>query len=187
MGRPRCLPPAQATLGSTHSTTGSIARVRAPGWSVVPQPVFAHGLVIYNRDYDHPELMAVKLGGTGDITESHVAWRLERGAPSTPSPLLVGDELYFVSDDGIASCIDVKTGTSYWMKRLGGNYSASPVLANGRILTLSETGQATWLAVGKEFATLGTNELPGRAFATPAFAQGAMYLRTDTAVYKIAE
>ena len=99
----------------------------------------------------------------------------------------MGDELYFVSDDGIASCIDVKTGTSYWMKRLGGNYSASPVLANGRILTLSETGQATWLAVGKEFATLGTNELPGRAFATPAFAQGAMYLRTDTAVYKIAE
>ena len=187
-GQAQVFAPGPGHLGIYALDDGlEIARVRAPGWSVVPQPVFAHGLVIYNRDYDHPELMAVKLGGTGDITESHVAWRLERGAPSTPSPLLVGDELYFVSDDGIASCIDVKTGTSYWMKRLGGNYSASPVLANGRILTLSETGQATWLAVGKEFATLGTNELPGRAFATPAFAQGAMYLRTDTAVYKIAE
>jgi outer membrane protein assembly factor BamB len=187
-GQAQVFAPGPGHLGIYALDDGlEIARVRAPGWSVVPQPVFAHGLVIYNRDYDHPELMAVKLGGTGDITESHVAWRLERGAPSTPSPLLVGDELYFVSDDGIASCIDVKTGTSYWMKRLGGNYSASPVLANGRILTLSETGQATWLAVGKEFATLGTNELPGRTFATPAFAQGAMYLRTDTAVYKIAE
>lgn len=187
-GQAQVFAPGPGHLGIYALDDGlEIARVRAPGWSVVPQPVFAHGLVIYNRDYDHPELMAVKLGGTGDITESHVAWRLERGAPSTPSPLLVGDELYFVSDDGIASCIDVKTGTSYWMKRLGGNYSASPVLANGRILTLSETGQAAWLAVGKEFATLGTNELPGRAFATPAFAQGAMYLRTDTAVYKIAE
>jgi outer membrane protein assembly factor BamB len=187
-GQAQVFAPGPGHLGIYALDDGlEIARVRAPGWSVVPQPVFAHGLVIYNRDYDHPELMAVKLGGTGDITESHVAWRLERGAPSTPSPLLVGDELYFVSDDGIASCIDVKTGTSYWMKRLGGNYSASPVLANGRILTLSETGQATWLALGKEFATLGTNELPGRAFATPAFAHGAMYLRTDTAVYKIAE
>ena len=61
-------------------------RVLAPGWSVVPQPAIGHGLVIYNHDYDHPELMAVKLGGKGDVTESHVAWRIKKGAPSTPSP-----------------------------------------------------------------------------------------------------
>jgi outer membrane protein assembly factor BamB len=162
-------------------------RVLAPGWSVVPQPTIGHGLVIYNHDYDHPELLAVRLGGQGDVTDSHVAWRIKRGAPSTPTPLLVGDELYFVSDDGIASCVDVHTGARHWMERIEGGYSASPVLANDRVLFLNETGLATWVRLGEEFAPLGTNEVPGRTFATPAFSDGVMYLRTDTHLYKIAE
>lgn len=162
-------------------------RVLAPGWSVVPQPALGHGLVIYNHDYDHPELLAVKLGGKGDVTDSHVVWRVKRGAPSTPSPLLVGDELYFVSDDGIASCVNAKTGEHHWMKRLGGNYSASPIFANGRVLFLNETGLATWVRADKEFAVLGTNEVPGRTFATPAFLDGAMFVRTDENLYKFSQ
>ncbi len=162
-------------------------RVLAPGWSVVPQPALGHGLVIYNHDYDHPELMAVKLGGKGDVTDSHVVWRIKRGAPSTPSPLLVGDELYFVSDDGIASCVNAKTGDRHWMERLGGNFSASPIFANGRVLFLNEAGRATWVKADKEFAVLGTNEVPGRTFATPAFLDGAMYLRTDETLYKFSQ
>ncbi len=161
-------------------------RVLAPGWSVVPQPAIGHGLVFYNHDYDHPELMAVKLGGQGDVTDSHVVWRIKRGAPSTPSPLLVGGELYFVSDDGIASCVNAKSGERHWMERLNGNYSASPTFANGRVLFLNETGLATWVKADKKFAMLGTNELPGRTFATPAFLDGAMYLRTDETLYKFA-
>ena len=162
-------------------------RVMAPGWSVVPQPALGHGLVIYNHDYDQPELMAVKLGGSGDVTDSHVVWRINRGAPSTPSPLLVGDELYFVSDKGIASCVNARTGDRHWMERLGGNFSASPVFANGRVLFLNEDGLATWLKAGKEFAVLGTNEVPGRTFATPAFLDGAMFLRTDENLYKVSQ
>ncbi len=161
-------------------------KVRAPGWSVVPQPTVGHGLVIYNHDYDNPELMAVKLGGKGDVTDTNVVWRLKRGAPSTPSMLLVGDELYFVSDKGIASCVDAKTGESHWMERLGGNFSASPVFVNGRILFLNETGTATWVALGKKFEELGKNEVPGRTLATPAFSDNAMYLRTDEYLYKVA-
>lgn len=164
-----------------------IFRVKAPGWSVVPQPAIGHGMVFYNHDYDNPELMAVKLGGSGDVTDSHVVWRINRGAPSTPSPLLVGDELYFVSDNGIASCVDAKTGERHWMERLGGNFSASPVFANNRVLFLDETGHATWVQTGKEFKEIGKNEVPGRTFATPAFAEGAMYLRTDERLYKLAE
>ena len=159
-------------------------RVMAPGWSVVPQPTVAHGLVIYNHDYDNPELLAVRLGGKGDVTESHIAWRLKRGAPSTPSPVLVGDELYFVSDKGMASCVNAKTGESYWMERVPGSYSASPIFVNGRILFLNETGLATWVQPGKTFAVLGKNELPGRTLATPAFSDGAMYLRTDENLYR---
>ncbi|MEY3457317.1 MAG: hypothetical protein RL215_474 [Planctomycetota bacterium] len=161
-------------------------KVLAPGWSVVPQPVVAHGLVIYNHDYDYPELMAVRLGGSGDVTDSHVVWRRKRGAPSTPSPLLVGEQLFCVSDDGIATCLNALTGEQLWMERLGGNYSASPVLANGRILFLDENGNATWVQAAAEFQIIQKNSLPGRTLATPAFAAGAMFLRTDEALYCIA-
>jgi len=101
--------------------------------------------------------------------------------------LLVGEELYFVSDKGIASCVDARTGDLHWTERLGGNFSASPIFANRRILFLNETGEATWVQPGKQFAILGRNELPGRTLATPAFAGGAMYLRTDEHLYKFAE
>ena len=186
-GEPQVLAPGPDHCAAYDIETGrELWRVKAPGWSVVPQPTIGHGLAIYNHDYDNPELMAVRLGGKGDITESHVAWCLKRGAPSTPSPVLVGEELFFVSDNGIASCINAKTGESHWTERLGGNYSASPIHVNGRILMLNETGLATWLAVGQKFEILGTNELPGRTLATPAFSRGAMYLRTDEFLYKIA-
>ncbi len=160
--------------------------VRAPGWSVVPQPVIGHGMVFYNHDYDHPELMAVKLGGQGDVTQSNVVWRIQRGAPSTPTPLLVGDELYFVSDSGIATCVDAKTGKQLWTERLGGNFSASPVFANGLVLFLDEDGRAYWVKPAKTFEVVQKNEITGRTFATPAFAGGAMFLRTDKALLKIA-
>ena len=187
-GRAQLLAPGPDHLAVYDLETGAeISKVRAPGWSVVPQPAIGHGMVFYNHDFDNPELMAVKLGGVGDVTDSHVVWRIKRGAPSTPSPLLVGDELYFVSDNGIASCVDAKTGEHHWAERLGGNFSASPVLANGRVLFLNETGEATWVQQGKEFAILGKNEVPGRTFATPAFSDGAMYLRTDETLYKFAE
>lgn len=186
-GKVQFLAPGPNHLGAYDPETGEeLWKVLAPGWSVVPQPAVGHGLVIYNHDYDHPELIAVKLGGAkGDVTESHIAWRSKKGAPSTPSPLLVGDELYCVSDKGIATCLDARTGKQHWMERFGGNYSASPVFANGRILFLDEAGVAKWVKPGTEFEELGTNEVPGRTFATPAFADGAMYLRTDEVLYKI--
>jgi outer membrane protein assembly factor BamB len=161
-------------------------RVQAPGWSVVPQPTVGHGLVIYNHDYDHPELIAVKIGGSGDVTDSHIAWRVKRAAPSSPSPVLVGDDLFFVSDKGIASCINAKTGESYWSERLGGDYSASPIFVNGKILFLNEEGLATWIEPDRQFKLHVKNEVSGRTLATPAFADGAMYLRTDQCLYKIA-
>ena len=151
------LAPGADLLAAYDPGTGKeIWKVVAPGWSVVPQPVVGHGLVIYNHDYDHPELIAVRLGGQGDVTESHIAWRIKRGAPSTPSPILVGENLYFVSDNGIASCVNVKSGERIWMERLKGNYSASPVYANGNVLFLNELGLATWVSSGKEFEILGT-------------------------------
>ena len=161
--------------------------VKAKGWSVVPQPLVAFGMVIYNHDYDNPELMAVKLGGKGDVTDSNVVWRIKRGAPSTPSPVLVGENLFFVSDNGIASCVNAKTGETYWMERLGGDFSASPIYVNNALLFLDENGLAHWIKADRKFEVLGKNEVTGRTLATPAFDQGAMYLRTDEFLFKIAE
>ena len=160
--------------------------VRAPGWSVVPQPTVTHGMVIYNHDYDNPELIAAKLGGSGDVTDTHVMWRLKKGVPSTPTPVLVGEDLFFVSDNGIASCVNVLTGERYWMERLGGDFSASPLAIGGNILFLDENGKATWVKASRKFEIVGTNEVTGRTFATPGFDQEAMYLRTDEFLTKYA-
>jgi outer membrane protein assembly factor BamB len=187
-GKYQVLAPGPEHLAAYDLETGrEIWRVLAPGWSVVPQPVIFEDLVIYNHDYDNPELIAVRMGGEGDRTESSIVWRSPRGAPSTPTPLLVGSELYFVNDKGVASCVDAKTGERHWMERLGGNYSASPVFVNGLVLFLSEEGVATWIRPAKEFSVVGKNEISGRTFATPAFAENAIYLRTDSTLLKIAQ
>lgn len=186
-GQAQVLAPGPDHFAAYDLATGKeLWKVRAPGWSVVPQPTVTHGLVIYNHDYDNPELIAARLGGKGDVTDTHIAWRLKRGAPSTPTPLLVGDELYFVSDKGFASCVDVKSGTQHWMERVPGNYSASLFLINGQILILNEDGGAAWIQPGKTFKVLGKNSVPGRTLASPAFEDGAMYLRTDEVLYKFA-
>lgn len=187
-GKAQVLAPGPDHMAVYDVETGKeLSRVRAPGWSVVPQPAIGHGMVFYNHDYDKPEMLAVKLGGRGDVTDTDIVWRIDRGSPSTPSPLLVGDELYFVSDSGIASCVDAKTGERHWMERLGGNFSASPVFVNDRILFMNESGLAIWVATGRAFQELGRNQIPGRTFATPAFSDNSMYLRTDEYLYRIGQ
>ena len=125
------------------------------------------------------------MGGTGDVTKTHVAWTLSRGAPLTPSPVLVGDELYFVTDTGVASCVDARTGRLLWQQRLNGNFSASPVAADGRIYFQSEEGETTVLAAGPAFRLLAVNALDGAMLASLAVSGGAIFIRTDTHLYKV--
>lgn len=164
-----------------------IWRFRYPkGYSNVPRPVYGEGLVFLCSGYDKPWLYAVKPTGEGDVTESHMAWKLERGAPLNPSPLLLGADLYIVSDNGIAQCLDAKTGEPHWQQRLGGNFSASPLLADGRLYLLDELGKAYVVEPSKdEYKELAVNTLPGRTLASIAAADGALFLRTDTSVYRI--
>jgi outer membrane protein assembly factor BamB len=155
------------------------------GFSNVPRPVYGHGLVFIATGFQEPSLLAVRPTGTGDVTKSHVAWTLRRSAPHTPSPLLVGDELYIVSDLGIATCLDAKTGATHWRERIGGNHSASPVFADGRIYFQNEEGQTTVVAPGREFVKLGTSELDGATLASMAVARGSLFLRSATRLYRI--
>jgi outer membrane protein assembly factor BamB len=155
------------------------------GYSLVPRPVVGHGLVFLCTGYNTPWLYAVKLGGKGDVTESHIVWKQKKGAPHNPSPILVGDELFFVSDKGVASCVEAETGKEIWQERLGGGFSASPTLADGRIYFLNEEGLTTVVAPEREYKELASNQLDGRTLASPAFVDGVIFLRTDKNLYRI--
>lgn len=155
------------------------------GFSNVPRPVYGHGLVYIATGFQEPSLLAVRADGTGDVTRTHVAWTLRRSAPLTPSPLLVGDELFIVNDVGIASCLDARTGETYWRQRIPGNYSASPLFADGRIYFLSEEGVATVITPGKEFRVLAANTLDGTTLASMAVSDGSIYIRSDRHLYRL--
>lgn len=155
------------------------------GFSNVPRPVYGHGLVYIATGFQTPALLAVRADGTGDVTGTHIAWTMRRSAPYTPSPLLIGDELYVVNDLGIVTCLDARTGERHWQQRIGGNHSASPIFADGRIYFLSEEGVATVIAPGKEFRRLATSELDGATLASMAVSRGSIFIRSHSHLYRI--
>ncbi len=106
--------------------------------------------------------------------------------PAVSSPILVGEEIYFVSDSGgIVTCLDAKTGKEHWRERIGGNHEASPTFAGGRLLFHSKEGETTVLKPGRKFELLARNRLHGEHHASAAVSGDALFLRTDKALYKI--
>ncbi len=178
---------ASATVSYELATGKELWFIRYDGFSNVPRPVYGHGLVYVTSGYYNPVLFAVRPDGRGDVTDSRVAWRLQRGIPLTPSPLLVGDEIYVVSDKGIATCLDARTGETHWRARLQGNYSPSPVLADGRIYFQNEDGLTTVIEPGTTFKKLAENQVDGRTLATIAVSDSAIFLRTGSHLYRIEE
>jgi len=155
------------------------------GFSNVPRPVFGHGLVFIATGFQQPSIIAVRVDGAGDVTQTHIAWELRRGAPFTPSPLLVGDELYVVSDTGVLTCVDARSGSVHYQQRLDGNYSASPVFADGRLYFQSEEGVTTVVSPGKAFQRLGVNRLADGTLASMAVSNGSMFIRGESHLYRI--
>ena len=155
------------------------------GFSNVPRPVFGAGLVFIATGFQQPSILAVRPDGKGNVTRSHIAWTLNRGAPLTPSPLLVGDDLYLVTDAGIASNVDVRTGAIRWQHRLGAAVSSSPVFADGRIYFLDEEGRTTVINPGSTFQQVAVNVLDGPALASMAVASQSFFIRTATHLYRI--
>ena len=176
------------TSGYNPESGDEIWRVGYPdGFSNVAGPVYSrdHGFVYIATGFQQPSLLAVRADGSGDVTNTHVAWTSHRGAPLTPSPLVVGDELYFVSDMGILTCVDAATGETHWRERLRGNFSASPVFADERIYLQSEEGVTIVIARGLEYRELARNELDGSMLASLAVSDGSIFIRSHSHLYRI--
>lgn len=183
------IPGAQWVVAYEPASGNPIWRLdHGDGFSVVPRPVANGSHLFFSTGFTRPEMVAVRLGGTGDVTATHVDWRLARQAPTMPSPLLVGNRLYTTSDGGVAVCLDAATGDVRWQKRLGGNYSASPLLADDRLYFFNREGLSTVITdAGDSSQVVAENELDGTIFATPAALDGELILRTETHLYAIGE
>lgn len=186
-GRDQLISMGAYRLSGIEPKTGrEIWCVDIPGFSNVPRPVFGHGLVFIATGYMKPELWAVKPDGAGNVTQTHVAWKRVKGAPSKPTPILAGERLFFITDNGgILTCLDAKTGGEIWSERLGGDFSASPVFADGHLFFCDQAGKTTVIKPGDKLDIVAQNTLPGGFMSSPAIADKALYLRTKTHLYRI--
>ena len=157
------------------------------GFEVIPRPVVGHGMVYVTTGTGTPQLLAIRYDGNGDVTESHIVWRYKKNISQIPSLLLVGDLLFMVSDKGISTCLDAKTGKVFWKNRVGRSCSASPVYVDGRIYSLSHSGKSVVVKPGKKREVLAVNHLDGLFKASIAVAGRAMYVRSATHLYRIEE
>ncbi|MCX6922611.1 MAG: PQQ-binding-like beta-propeller repeat protein [Verrucomicrobia bacterium] len=178
-------PGAKAMMAYNPQSGAELWKARYDGWSMVPRPIYGHGLLYVITDFERPQLWAVRPDGQGDITDTHVAWKVVKDMPATASLLLVGDLLYMVNDQGVALCLEAATGNLVWRERFKGKHSASPIYAAGRIYFFSEKNLTTVLAPGREFRVLAENQLEDRVMASPAITGDALILRSKTHLYRL--
>jgi len=148
-----------------------------------------------NTGWSNGQLLALRPGKAGEVIDANAApsientlqvvWRSKRGVPKKPSLQLVDDLLFSIEDGGVASCLEAKTGTALWSERIGGNYSASPLTAEGRVYFFSEEGKVTVIEAGRQFKKLAENSLADGFMASPAVTGKALILRTKTHLYRI--
>jgi outer membrane protein assembly factor BamB len=176
----------KAAYGYDPMTGKELWRIEEPSsFSSSNRPVAGHGLVYYASGWNTGHVLAVKPDGRGDVTATHVVWRVTRGAPKKPSILLAGDLLMMVADTGVVTCLDALTGAEVWTARLTDSYSASPILSEGRVYFFSEDGKATVIEAGRTFKKIAENTLEQGFMASPAIDGRALFLRTKTHLYRI--
>jgi outer membrane protein assembly factor BamB len=151
----------------------------------IPMPVFDSGVLYLNRGYRSSPYMAIRAGGQGDISQTHVVWRVANGGSYVPSLVLYDGLLYMANELGVVTAVDAKSGESVWRERLGGFYSASPVGADGKIYLLSETGEMLVLRAGRKAEVIAKNDVGEQCIASPAFSNGQIFIRTDRTLFAL--
>ena len=159
--------------------------VDGPTEQFVASMVYDGKYVFATGGYPERHTLAIRPGGKGNVTDTHIAWRTTRGAAYVPSPIISGRYLLMVADSGIASCFEARTGKRHWMERLPGGHSPSPVSADGLVYFVSDRGVTTIIRPSETFAVIAKNELGEPVSASPAISQGQIFLRTHRHLYCI--
>lgn len=189
---------AKAAYGYDPFTGRELWRVEErTSHSAATRPVVAGGMIFYPTGFPRGQLLAIRPGADGEVidadaetstnahTQLQVVWKVNRNVPCKPSILLVGDLVFMIDDGGIATCLEGKTGAEVWRERIEGNYSASPVAANGHVYFFSEEGKTAVIEASRTFKVLAQNQLEDGFMASPAIAGNAFFLRTRTHLYRI--
>ena len=177
---------AKAHYGYEPATGKELWRFEERGaHSAASRPVVGDGLAFIPVGFGKKQVLAIKLGGSGLLDESAIAWRSLKSAPNKPSVCYDGKRIFTVDDNGMAGAINAKTGEDLWRERIGGNYSASPLLAEGRVYFFSEEGKVTVCAADDKFAKLGEGKFDDGFMASPAVTGKSLIVRTKTAIYRV--
>ncbi len=178
---------AMLVTGHNPRTGAELWRVRYRDDNPISRIVTGHGLLFINcgGSPGATHLWAVRQGGTGDVTDTHVVWKMTKDVCHESSPVLVGELLYMMSDKGVLICKEAKTGETVWTERLEGDYGASLLYADNRIYMSNKDGKTTIIEPGREFRRLAVNKLDGFIGASPAVEGKSLLLRTKTHLYRI--
>jgi len=178
---------AKAIYGYDPRTGDELWKVQHNGQGNAAMPIVGHGMAFVSTGFSTPEFLAIRLDrARGDVIPAkNIVWRTKKGAPKMPSPILLDDLLFMLSDQGVVSCLEAQTGKELWKERIGGDYAASMMLAGDRLYCLSQDGKATVLKAGRQYQQLAKNVLASGFMASPAASGKALYLRTKTDLYRI--
>jgi len=171
--------------GFDPNTGERIWSIYSQGEGVTPSPVVGDGLLYTSSGFEAPTLRAIRLGGKGEVTNSHIAWEQKNGVAALASLLYVKQYLYSISRDNILHCLDAATGDIVWRERLTGTYSASPIYADGRIYILSAEGETLVLRPGAKYDEIARNDISDTCNASMAISQGNFYIRSAKKLYCI--
>ena len=178
-------PGSDGVLALDPETGETIWDLRYDGYSVVPKPAFDSGLVFLSTGFDHATMLAIRPTGHGLVTDSHLEWQVDKNVPKTPSMIAHMGLVYSISDDGIAMCVEAETGDVVYRKRIGGNFSSSPLLAGEYLYFTSEQGVTTVIKTGRDYEQVAENDLAERTLASLAVIEDSILLRTAKALYRI--
>lgn len=176
---------AKAVYGYDPASGRELWNIPTRGFSGAAGPVYGRGIAYMISGFGRTELLAIRLDGKGQTPEPHVIWDTSSGMPRTPSPLLIDDLIFTVSDTGTVMCLDAATGERIWRNRAPGHHAASPLCADGRIYCFNQDGKTTVFKAARQYEMLATNTLDGGFMASPAVSGKALFLRTKTHLYRI--
>jgi outer membrane protein assembly factor BamB len=177
---------AKAAYAYNPRTGRELWRVRYDAWSAAPLPLYDNGLAFIITGFGgKTEMLAVRVDGQGDVTDTHLAWKSDSMVAKTASPILVEGLIYMVNDEGLLTCLEAASGKQVWRSRLPGNYAASPIYADGRLYFCNQQGKTSVIKPGRSFELLAANTLATGLMASPAVAENSLFLRTKTHLYRV--